>query len=69
MKQNLNYTILIDFIERSLDGYEGLNPTQVGTYDTFQVKYFELYFTKADRSQWKINARVFKLTSVVLIDS
>ena len=59
---------MIDFIERTLEGYEGRNPTSVGSYDTQDIKYFLVTFTKANGSRWRITARVFKRTSIVLID-
>ena len=51
-----------------MDGYEGINPQSVGIFDTRNIKYFLISFKKANGSIWRITARVFKKSSIVIID-
>lgn len=68
IKRNRFYIILKDFIDRTLDGYENVDPTYVGSLSQNFVNYYQLIFSKRDGSQYDIKARVFQRTSVVKID-
>ena len=51
-----------------MDGYKGIDPESVGIFDTRDIKYFLISFKKANGSIWRITARVFKNSSIVIID-
>ena len=51
-----------------MDGYKGIDPESVGIFDTRDIKYFLISFKKANGSIWRITGRVFKNSSIVIID-
>lgn len=69
IKTDINYIVVKDFIDRHLNGYRGIAPTQAKELTIGLFAHFLLMFTKGDQSEWKVEVEINTKFFVVIVES